>query len=130
GRQAFTPTRRKGKAPREQSEHNEGPRMVLELLHEELAALSRRYHRMVAEYHALDPALPGDQRARRRMARELKDLVDLLDVKGEQISVLAGLHPTHEPVPIVRPSSARNSGCIERAYQSAKALQSALGDLY
>ncbi|KAJ2201198.1 hypothetical protein IW143_000968 [Coemansia sp. RSA 520] len=130
GRQAFTPTRRKGKAPREQSEHNEGPRMVLELLHEELAALSRRYHRMVAEYHALDPALPGDQRARRRMARELKDLVDLLDVKGEQISVLAGLHPTHEPVPVVRPSSARNSGCIERAYQSAKALQSALGDLY
>ncbi|KAJ2497836.1 hypothetical protein GGH96_004791 [Coemansia sp. RSA 1972] len=129
GRQAFTPTRRKGKAPREPIEH-EGPRMVLELLHEELAALSRRYHRMVAEYHALDPALPSDQRARRRMARELKDLVDLLDVKGEQISVLAGLHPTTPAAPVVRPASARNSGCIERAYQSAKALQSALGDLY
>ncbi|KAJ1855068.1 hypothetical protein GGH12_001770 [Coemansia sp. RSA 1822] len=129
GRHVFTPTRRKGKAPREHVEHNEGPRMVLELLHEELAALSRRYHRMVAEYHALDPALPGDQRARRRMARELKDLVDLLDVKGEQIAVLAGLHPTTH-VPVVRPPSARNSGCIERAYQSAKALQNALGDLY
>ncbi|KAJ2888937.1 hypothetical protein FB639_000284, partial [Coemansia asiatica] len=67
-------------------------RVVIELLREELDALSRRYHRMVSEYHRLNPSNVSDQRKRRHMARELKDLVDLLDVKGEQIAVLAGLH--------------------------------------
>ncbi|KAJ2358254.1 hypothetical protein GGF43_000940, partial [Coemansia sp. RSA 2618] len=128
-RHAFTPTRKNAKAvPAKEPVDDSGTRMVIELLHEELDALSRRYHRMVTEYHKLDPSHSDDQRQRRLMARELKDLVDLLDVKGEQISVLAGLHPSlaqskHEPSPSQKK---KKDGCIERAYQSAKALQQAL----
>ncbi|KAJ2317125.1 hypothetical protein IWW51_000717 [Coemansia sp. RSA 2702] len=133
---AFTPTRKHAKpaaAPRVSREDRDA-HVVIDFLSEELDALSRRYHRMVAEYHALDPADSGDQQRRRRMARELKDLVDLLDVKGEQISVLADLHPKpgspRNPAPTGSPRTPKKDGCIERAYRSAKALQQALGDLY
>ncbi|KAJ2796573.1 hypothetical protein H4R21_004657 [Coemansia helicoidea] len=145
---AFTPTRRRaahsgqedtGKpAPKLGAKDAQATRMVIGLLHEELGALSRRYHRMVDEYHRLDPSQADDQRRRRQMARELKDLVDLLDVKGEQIAVLAGLHPSLQE-DARRPRAAdgpgassptRKPGSIERAFQSAKALQQALGDLY
>ncbi|KAJ1733828.1 hypothetical protein LPJ61_001370 [Coemansia biformis] len=146
---SFTPTRGRsgseraggGKptaAPALGAKDAQATRMVIGLLHEELGALSRRYHRMVDEYHGLDPSHAEDQRRRRQMARELKDLVDLLDVKGEQIAVLAGLHPSlkedagrlrasDEPL---EDSPRRKPGSIERAFQSAKALQQALGDLY
>ncbi|KAJ1741345.1 hypothetical protein LPJ79_003622 [Coemansia sp. RSA 1821] len=126
--QAFTPTRKH--AQKTVQRHSEGPQMVVDLLHEELDALSRRYNRMVAEYHRLDPSNAKDQKRRRHMARELKDLVDLLDVKGEQISVLADLHPTLAHSSPVRDKLPQKDSCIERAYKSAKALQQALCDLY
>ncbi|KAJ1898702.1 hypothetical protein LPJ66_002580 [Kickxella alabastrina] len=66
--------------------------VVIEQLREELDAVGRRYRRMVGEYEMLDPTRKSDQRRRRQMAGDLKDLVDLLDVKGEQIATLAGLH--------------------------------------
>ncbi|KAJ2784534.1 hypothetical protein H4R18_001074 [Coemansia javaensis] len=113
----------------------EATRMVIGLLREELGALSRRYHRMADEYRRLNPSRAEDQRRRRQMARELKDLVDLLDVKGEQIAVLAGLHPSlHDDAPAAAPDggapAARQPSSIERAFQSARALQHALSDLY
>ncbi|KAJ2850283.1 hypothetical protein IWW36_002031 [Coemansia brasiliensis] len=131
--QAFTPTRKHARPAAMHTSHSEGPQMVVDLLHEELDALSRRYNRMVAEYHRLDPSNAKDQKRRRHMARELKDLVDLLDVKGEQISVLVDLHPTlaqkKSPLRDLE-QPPQKDGCIERAYKSAKALQQALCDLY
>ncbi|KAJ2081060.1 hypothetical protein H4R24_002631 [Coemansia sp. RSA 988] len=139
-RHSFTPSRsRKLRAdnsdavpadPRRESAHR-----VLGLLHEELDALSRRYYRLVEEYRRLSPVNVEDQRRRRQMARELKDLVDLLDVKGEQISVLADLHPgaaqpPPQPKQPASPSPRSTRGSIQRAFQSAKELQQALGDLY
>ncbi|KAJ1880695.1 hypothetical protein H4R99_006749 [Coemansia sp. RSA 1722] len=139
-------------------------RVVIELLREELDALSRRYHRMVDEYHRLNPTKVADQRRRRHMARELKDLVDLLDVKGEQIAVLAALHPQPSANTDKYQSSGSSSGSggrktskdksrrkafwdsavfdmddsskeprrsgAEHAFQKARELQLALGDLY
>ncbi|KAJ2599186.1 hypothetical protein H4R99_003812 [Coemansia sp. RSA 1722] len=136
-------------------------RVVIELLREELDALSRRYHRMVDEYHRLNPTKAADQRRRRHMARELKDLVDLLDVKGEQIAVLAALHPQPPSNTDKYESSSSSSGKktskdksrrkafwdsavfdmdgsskesrrsgAEHAFQKARELQLALGDLY
>lgn len=139
--QSFTPTRSKHSAPlRKPVVVDDGTGMVIELLREELDALSRRYHRMVDEYHELNPSRTPDQKRRRKMARELKDLVDLLDVKGEQIAVLAGLHPNAVPTAAKEPPASTGkinstfkhqqvSGA-QRALQSAKALQQALADLY
>ncbi|KAJ2161012.1 hypothetical protein GGF46_001814 [Coemansia sp. RSA 552] len=122
----FTPRRGKGPEKAVAATH-----MVIELLREELGALSRRYHRMVGEYQLLDPSNLTDQRRRRQMARELKDLVDLLDVKGEQIAVLASLHPSANVSPRKRsPEPKENVGSIQHAFRSAKVLQQALGDLY
>ncbi|KAJ2506345.1 hypothetical protein H4217_009040, partial [Coemansia sp. RSA 1939] len=123
-------------------------RVVIGLLREELDALSRRYHRLVDEYHSLDPSNAAHQRRRRTMTRELKDLVDMLDVKGEQIAMLSALHPDAEPSSggsrshayppkDLDPSNGdRANGAraarlsAERAYKSARALQQALGELY
>ncbi|KAJ2801390.1 hypothetical protein H4R20_003688, partial [Coemansia guatemalensis] len=126
-RHSFTPSRsRKPRAdtsdPAPADSRCDSAHRVLGLLHEELDALSRRYHRLVDEYHRLSPANAEDQRRRRQMARELKDLVDLLDVKGEQIAVLAGLHPgaAHpqpQPEQPASPSPKSARGSIQRAFQ-------------
>ncbi|KAJ1666877.1 hypothetical protein IW140_002466 [Coemansia sp. RSA 1813] len=97
-RHVFTPSRSSKLKPAQHkdspsSEHSTTTRVVIGLLREELDALSRRYHRLVDEFHALDPSNGGHQRRRRTMTRELKDLVDMLDVKGEQIAMLSALHP-------------------------------------
>ncbi|KAJ1945280.1 hypothetical protein FBU59_002354, partial [Linderina macrospora] len=167
---AFTPTRRRTKARRimaaaaRSSHEDEASAAVIDLLRDELDALSRRYDRLVAEFHSLDPRSSTDQRRRRQMPRELKDLVDMLDVKSEQIAVLASLHPKaaaatphRRSTPAATPASAapaasaaaalpskragKPAGILpltgnqpmslsERAYQSARALQKALEDLY
>ncbi|KAJ2780886.1 hypothetical protein GGI15_003389 [Coemansia interrupta] len=82
------------KQPVGRSVSEQDSQVVIGLLREELEALRRRYRRLVDEYAAVDPAdgLVG-QRRRRALAGELKHLVDLLDVKAEQIAVLAALHP-------------------------------------
>ncbi|KAI8320572.1 hypothetical protein GQ54DRAFT_211178 [Martensiomyces pterosporus] len=126
-----------------ESEDAKATRVVIELLRDELDALSRRYHRMVEEFHALNPTNVSDQRRRRQMTRELKDLVDMLDVKGEQIAVLARLHPSSASSGEAATAAfAKRRGqqhgkggrtmmsSTQRAYQSARALQQALGDLY
>ncbi|KAJ2607501.1 hypothetical protein H4S08_004806 [Coemansia sp. RSA 1365] len=136
-RHSFTPSRSRklrgdsGDSAQPDSRRDSAHR-VIGLLNEELDALSRRYYRLVDEYRRLSPADAVDQRRRRQMARELKDLVDLLDVKGEQISVLAGLHPAaaQQPDRTASPSPKSARGSIQRAFQSAKELQQALGDLY
>ncbi|KAI9500343.1 hypothetical protein BX070DRAFT_65454 [Coemansia spiralis] len=115
---SFTPTRKHKKSSLPAKDK---ANVVLELLREELDALSRRYDKMVREFHRLDPSDTEHQRRRRQMTRELKDLVDLLDVKGEQIAMLAALHPPAKKTP---------AKGAERAYQSARALQQALGEIY
>ncbi|KAJ1723665.1 hypothetical protein LPJ53_001997 [Coemansia erecta] len=96
-RHAFTPpssSMKMKKSRKNGSVREQDSQVVIGLLREELEALRRRYRRLVDEYAAVDPAdgAPG-QRRRRALAAELKHLVDLLDVKAEQIAVLAALHP-------------------------------------
>ncbi|KAJ2400727.1 hypothetical protein GGI23_001851 [Coemansia sp. RSA 2559] len=156
-RHAFTPSRSSGLKPRQtkgapeehlpSSSSSTTTRVVIGLLREELDALSRRYHRLVDEFHALDPSNVDHQRRRRTMTRELKDLVDMLDVKGEQIAMLSALHPADAAITSNSKASGvenmdgvagnkKNKGVgsvrlsAERAYRSARALQQALGELY
>ncbi|KAJ1898626.1 hypothetical protein LPJ81_004300, partial [Coemansia sp. IMI 209127] len=152
-RHAFTPSRSSNLKPRQTNstpeEHSSSAttRVVIGLLREELDALSRRYHRLVDEFHALNPSNADHQRRRRTMTRELKDLVDMLDVKGEQIAMLSALHPADAAItPSSKASGAEHLDAVasmktkkgvssvrlsaERAYQSARALQQALGELY
>ncbi|KAJ2042612.1 hypothetical protein GGH13_009917, partial [Coemansia sp. S155-1] len=60
---------------------------------------------------------------------ELKDLVDVLDGKGEQIAILASLHPD---VVVATQDVKKQSelSSTQRALLSARELQNALGDLY
>ncbi|KAJ2560021.1 hypothetical protein EV175_000022 [Coemansia sp. RSA 1933] len=151
-RHVFTPSRQKQQSSRQEmkeasaeaSHHSSTTRMVIGLLREELDALSRRYHRLVDEFHGLDPSNSGHQRKRRAMTRELKDLVDMLDVKGEQIAMLSALHPADasDMSKGKRNKASDKAGkkmsdganearlSAERAFQSARALQQALGELY
>ncbi|KAJ2881455.1 hypothetical protein H4R27_004074 [Coemansia aciculifera] len=128
-RTSFTPTRAKAPAVVKKKEKDPSAAKVIGLLRDELDALSRRYHRLVDEFHRLDPSRAGDQRRRRMMSKELKDLVDVLDGKGEQIAILASLHPDVVTVQedVKRP---RELSSAQRALLSARELQNALGDLY
>ncbi|KAJ2031230.1 hypothetical protein IWW57_000799 [Coemansia sp. S610] len=126
-RTSFTPNRAKSTVKEEKSDPSAAK--VIGLLRDELDALSRRYHRLVEEFHRLDPSRAGDQRKRRMMSKELKDLVDVLDGKGEQIAILASLHPdvVTESAGILKPKELSST---QRALASARELQNALGDLY
>ncbi|KAJ2740368.1 hypothetical protein GGI20_005844 [Coemansia sp. BCRC 34301] len=133
-RMSYTPTRAKA-ARSDVPPAEPQASKVVGLLRDELDALSRRYHRLVDEFRRLDPSRESDQRRRKQMSRELKDLVDVLDVKGEQIAILAQLHPevtTRASSPSPSPAKASKPGLssTQRALQSARELQSALGDLY
>ncbi|KAJ2564695.1 hypothetical protein GGH95_004535, partial [Coemansia sp. RSA 1836] len=141
-RTSFTPSRANNTPKKGEAVVVGEPRAtkVIGLLRDELDALSRRYHRLVDEFHRLDPSREADQRRRRIMSRELKDLVDVLDVKGEQIAILASLHPeatattaTEQPPSPSANMSGKGGGGLsstQRALQSARELQNALGDLY
>ncbi|KAJ2334320.1 hypothetical protein GGI00_001908, partial [Coemansia sp. RSA 2681] len=133
-RTSFTPSRANNTPKKGEAVVVGEPRAtkVIGLLRDELDALSRRYHRLVDEFHRLDPSREADQRRRRIMSRELKDLVDVLDVKGEQIAILASLHPEatattatgqpHSPSANMSGKSGGGLSSTQRALQSAREL--------
>ncbi|KAJ2800100.1 hypothetical protein H4S07_005262, partial [Coemansia furcata] len=127
-RTSFTPTRAKAPPAPAKRETDPSAAKVLGLLRDELDALSRRYNRLVDQFHCLDPSRAADQRRRRLMSKELKDLVDVLDGKGEQIAILAELHPDVVAVDDIQ--KPKHTSSAQRALQSARELQNALGDLY
>ncbi|KAJ2733111.1 hypothetical protein IW152_003347 [Coemansia sp. BCRC 34962] len=127
-RTSFTPNRAKSAVKEDKGDPSAAK--VIGLLRDELDALSRRYHRLVEEFHRLDPSRAGDQRRRRIMSKELKDLVDVLDGKGEQIAILASLHPDVVKGELAGIPNPKELSSTQRALASARELQNALGDLY
>ncbi|KAJ1676690.1 hypothetical protein EV182_007678, partial [Spiromyces aspiralis] len=103
---------------------------VIAMLKHELQVLKRRYQELTRVFEGLDPINKEQNRRRRALASELRDLVDLLDIKGEQIATLVELqlhsskrgslaHTGHHQG---LESTTKNA----RLLQSAKALQDIL----
>ncbi|KAJ1920853.1 hypothetical protein H4219_001090 [Mycoemilia scoparia] len=64
---------------------------VIEMLRDELVILKRRYHELTSAFEEMDPTDKSNERHRRVLASEIRDLVDLINMKGEQINTLNDL---------------------------------------